>query len=220
MFKKEASPTMFDQLREDKKRRYPNQPQLNENGNLDTEDEDNHSLIFFGLWVTAVGTIFNAIAATTRTDLEDALRSNFSIYGNTLETAGNALVAEGFGTYGPDKYGSYIITIGSLTALYADIGNLTDEEVIRTALSGALIEGLGTSYALFGVEPPEDPTAFEIYTIYSALLQLFGNGFEAFGGITELQGGNGEPLYEIGTILQAIGAILTGLFYEGGNRFN
>ncbi|AIC93518.1 DUF6944 family repetitive protein [Shouchella lehensis] len=209
------SSSLFDLLRDEKKRRYPDQPQVANDNQL----EDNHSLIFFGLWVTAVGTIFNAIASTTQADLEDAVRSNFSIYGNTFEATGNALVAEGFVTGGPDKYGSYIITIGTLFALYADIGNLTETEVLQTEVKGSLTEALGTSYALFGVDPPENPTRFQVYTIYSALLQLFGNGFEAFAGITELREGNGEAFYEIGTILQAIGAVLTGLFYEGGERF-
>ncbi|WP_144558414.1 DUF6944 family repetitive protein [Shouchella miscanthi] len=209
------SGSIFDLLRDEKKRRYPDQPQVA----TDDGPEDNHSLIFFGLWVSAIGTIFNAIAATTQADLEDALRSNFSIYGNSFEATGNALVAEGFASGGPDKYGSYIITIGTLFALYADIGNLTEEVAIQTEVKGSFIEALGTSYALFGVVPPENPTRFQIYTLYSALLQLFGNGFEAYAGITELRGGNGESFYEIGTILQAIGAVLTGLFYEGGDRF-
>ncbi|UTR07396.1 hypothetical protein MM326_05015 [Alkalihalobacillus sp. LMS6] len=43
MFKKEASPTMFDQLREDKKRRYPNQP--------------NRSLMKMEIWILKTKTI-------------------------------------------------------------------------------------------------------------------------------------------------------------------
>lgn len=64
-----------------------------ENGNSPTND--NHAKIIFGQWVVAVGTIFAAIATTQRTTIVEATRSDYSIYGNALEAAGNAIIADG-----------------------------------------------------------------------------------------------------------------------------
>lgn len=183
-------------------------------------DSDNHQKIIVGLWITAIGTIFSALATTQRVDLVEATRSTYSIYGNALEAGGNALIADGIAENGPEKTGTYIQTIGTLTVLYADVTPIPDEDEITLNIQGAFLEALGTSYAIFGLEAPKNPSRFELISIYSAFSQLFGNVIEGIGGIIELKGGEGEPVYEVGTILQAIGAVLTAVFYEGdGNRF-
>ncbi|MBM7840011.1 hypothetical protein JOC54_003291 [Alkalihalobacillus xiaoxiensis] len=183
-------------------------------------DNNNDQKIIVGLWITAIGTIFSAIATTQRVDLVEATRSSYSIYGNALEAGGNALIADGLAEVSPEKTGTYIQTVGNLTVLYADIAPVPDEKEITLNIQGAFLEALGTSYALFGTESPQNPSRFEVISIYSAFLQLFGNVIEGIGGIIELKGGDGEPIFEIGTILQAIGAVITALFYEGsGNRF-
>ncbi len=56
---------------------------------------------------------------------------------------------------------------------------------------------------------PQDLKSFQSILLF---LQLFGNVIEGIGGIIELKGGDGEPIFEIGTILQAIGAVITALF--------
>ncbi|WP_078394132.1 DUF6944 family repetitive protein [Shouchella patagoniensis] len=189
-----------------------------ENGNSPTND--NHAKIIFGQWIVAVGTIFAVIATTQRTNIVEATRSDYSIYGNALEAAGNAIIADGIAEASSERTGTYIQTFGNLTALYADISDIPDDVEITLNIKGSLLEALGTSYAIFGSEPLNDPSRRETISLYGGLLQLFGNFFEAFGGFVELRGGEGESFFEIGTILQAIGAIVTAVFYEGdGERF-
>lgn len=52
--------------------------------------------------------------------------------------------------------------------LYADIAPVPDEKEITLNIQGAFLEALGTSYALFGTESPQNPSRFEVISIYSA----------------------------------------------------
>ncbi|MCJ7840946.1 hypothetical protein MUB24_08525 [Lederbergia sp. NSJ-179] len=171
---------------------------------------NNESLAIFGSWVQAIGTTLSAIGSTSSLKIKNSFRRDLDLYGNVLQATGNSLVADSARIFTLDKLGNEVQAIGNSTSIVGIVIDFNEASKRKLNIKGDLLQAVGGGISLadgFSSEPSPE----QLYTIYGNFLQIIGSSLQAFSGIKEQSGLNGQKINEIGTWIQAIGAIITAI---------
>nr|WP_263326663.1 hypothetical protein [Neobacillus sp. Marseille-Q6967] len=147
---------------------------------------DNQLKELFGAWVQATGTVIAAIGSTPSRTLSHEVRESLNIWGNALQAAGNALIADAQETFSLEKLGNGVQAIGNSTVIAGIVNEFNEETKQRLEINGNWLQAFGGSIAL-----PEDlvsePSTIRTLNISGNVLQIIGNSMQAIGGTRELK---------------------------------
>lgn len=164
----------------------------------------------FGAWMDALGNTLSAIASTERIDLAKELLTRLDVYGEVLQATGGALSADAIEEWNAERVGNGIQSIGNLTTLYGITMPISEDEELLYNVQGNMIQALGAAFTIVALEVPLKTRADRI-GFYGLILGIMGNSMEVLASIQELQEVEGQPLNEIGSWTQALGALLSAI---------
>lgn len=137
----------------------------------------------FGAWIQAIGTVTAAVGSTP--SLNDHTQQSLNLWGNVLQGAGNALIADAQEGFTLEKLGNEVQAIGNTTVVAGILLNISKENKLKLDINGNLLQAVGGGVAL-----PEDlldePSTIRTLNIAGNVLQIIGNSLQAFGGAEEL----------------------------------
>ncbi|MGX6443319.1 DUF6944 family repetitive protein [Neobacillus sp. K501] len=147
---------------------------------------DNQLKELFGAWIQAIGTVIAAVGSTPSKRLSSEFREHLSLWGNELQAAGNALIADAIGTFSLEKLGNEIQAIGNVTVIAGIVIDFQEETKQRLEITGNWLQALGGGTAL-----PDDlvdePSTIRTLNIAGNVLQIIGNSLQAISGTDELK---------------------------------
>ncbi|MBY7141951.1 hypothetical protein KFZ56_02380 [Virgibacillus sp. NKC19-3] len=176
----------------------------------------NRSKELVGAWIQAVGTTMSAVASTPMTaenqNISPQFYEDFSnhldLWGNVLQSTGNALIADSEEGYSLSKVGNKVESTGNLVNVVGFLANVSEQLEIELNIKGELIQAVGGSLSLADTLN-EELTEDTFYDIYGSLLQIIGNAMQNIAGIKELNASDSERIDAVGGWSQAIGSILS-----------
>ena len=168
---------------------------------------ENEHKELFGTWVQATGTTLAAIGSTPlKIFTEDELTS-FNLWGNELQTLGNALIADSEHYFTMEKIGNMIQSTGNITVIAGILLPVENETEQELDIKGNLMQALGGSAVLKDILADRHSVE-SLYHLYGSLLQIIGNSMQAISGIIELQGREAKNINTAGSWIQATGSII------------
>lgn len=171
---------------------------------------DNQIKAVYGAWTAAIGTILSAIGSTPFDKISEETKKALNLWGNVMQAAGNALLADSEEGFSIDKFGNEIQSVGNSTVIAGLIMPYKEETKQKLNITGNWFQALGGA-AAFGDRIDHCSSREEVFDLLGNLLQAIGNSMQALSGAFELKdiGENNESLDVSGSWIQAIGSVLS-----------
>lgn len=180
---------------------------------------DNQLKELFGSWIQAIGTVISAIGSTPTNTLISDSQKNLDLWGNALQAAGNALIADAQETNSLAKLGNEVQAIGNSTVIAGMIIEFNEDRKQKLIINGNWLQALGGGIAL-PEELEAEASTIRTLNITGNVLQIIGNSLQAIAGIKELnnnKGNNEDDRLEIqslevnGSWIQAVGSVISAI---------
>lgn len=168
---------------------------------------NNELLATIGTWVQAIGTTLSAIS--TSPSLEK-LSTKINFWGNVGQASGNFLVAKSEKTWTLDKVGNDVQALGNSIIAAGIFFDVNKNTMRKLSIIGNGLQSLGDGLSLT-YDLGQQPSTEDLYSIYGNFLQMVGNALQALSGSKKLQNKLGKKLNQIGSWVQAAGAIILGV---------
>lgn len=165
----------------------------------------------FGSVLSTIGTIEAALGSTPQLPINQQLKIDLRLQGNILQATGEALSADGQGTYSLELIGDEVQAVGNSLVVTGILFDPNKDLNQRIIITGNWFQALGSFVALSDEFFDLTPSGRSL-NIVGGFLQGIGNSMQAKGGIESLRdksSESGEALGFYGSWIQAIGSVLS-----------
>lgn len=171
---------------------------------------NSHLKEIIGSFLSTIGTVEAALGSTPQLPVNQQTKVELRLQGNVLQATGEALSADGQGTFSLELIGDEVQAIGNSLVVTGILFNPNKVENQKIIITGNWFQALGSFVALCDEFFDSTPSGRSL-NIVGGFLQGIGNSLQAKGGIELLEdrNENGIMFGFYGSWIQAIGSILT-----------